>query len=175
MHGCLSYAWDPPTETMHPLRCPFFLYESLLFSLSLSLSRTLYLPVLHLPLPLASSRSSSFFCPFLRVLFFLFLLDSSIPPWCRCRRRARVRYLSRRIVITRNDFASGECVRACVHATAVRGRVCATVYVDTIYNYDPGLIGCVSFSLNVHDKAAVTHEVESRKNGARESKSPTRS
>lgn len=145
-------------------------------SLFLSLSRTLYLPVLHLPLPLASSRSSFFFLPVPpRVLFFLFLLDSSIPPRCRCRRRARVRYLSRRIVITRNDFASGECVRACVHATAARGRVCATVYVDTIYNYDPGLIGCVSFSLNVHDKAAVTHEVESRKNGARESKSPTRS
>lgn len=142
--------------------------------LSLFLALCIYLSCTYLSRLLALAHPL-FFCPFLRVLFFLFLLDSSIPPRCRCRRRARVRYLSRRIVITRNDFASGECVRACVHATAARGRVCATVYVDTIYNYDPGLIGCVSFSLNVHDKAAVTHEVESRKNGARESKSPTRS
>lgn len=42
---CLSYAWDPPTETMHPL---FFLPREFAFSVSLSLSSSL----VRSPLPL---------------------------------------------------------------------------------------------------------------------------
>lgn len=73
---CLSYAWDPPTETMHPLL--FFAPAT---------ARLLFLSLFFFSSSL--SPSSSIHSP-----FFPFVLSSL----------DYVRYLSRQIVITRNNL-----------------------------------------------------------------------